>query len=138
MQRLTLVTLTLILAAVAALWATPASASGRASTAVRFALAQVGDRYRMGATGPNVWDCSSLVRAAWRRAGVRLPRTTYAQLRVGRRVARKNLRPGDLVFTSRGHVQIYVGRGRVVEAANQRAGVVKTRIWSFMTARRVG
>lgn len=39
-----------------------------------FASAQVGDAYVLGANGPDAWDCSSLVRAAFAQVGIRLPR----------------------------------------------------------------
>jgi cell wall-associated NlpC family hydrolase len=92
----------------------------RAAKAVAFALAQRGKPYRWGAQGPHAFDCSGLTWAAWRAAGVTIPRTAAGQLadlpRVGGR-----LRPGDLViYRSRGpsgrHVAMVVGRGRMVEA----------------------
>ncbi len=48
---------------------------------------------RLGATGPDAFDCSGLIQAAYRSAGVSLPRTTYAQIDAGRRVARSELLP---------------------------------------------
>ncbi|CAM5739088.1 C40 family peptidase [Streptomyces hirsutus] len=49
-----------------------------------------------------------------------LPRTTYAQINAGRRVARSELRPGDLVFFYSGitHVGLYIGNGRMIHAPN--------------------
>jgi cell wall-associated NlpC family hydrolase len=86
-------------------------------TAVDFARRQLGIPYRWGGTGAGGYDCSGLVQAAWRHAGVGLPRTSMAQARTGTRVSRTALRPGDLVFTDHlGHVQLYVGGGRVIEA----------------------
>jgi len=135
-SRLT-ATLAVVAIALSFLVASPAEAAlTRAQIAVRYALAQRGDRYVFGATGPSAWDCSSLVQAAWRRAGVRIPRTTYAQLRIGRKIWRQYLRPGDLVFTGTGHVQMYVGNGYIVEAANPGVGVVRRKMWGFYTARR--
>jgi hypothetical protein len=96
------------------------AASPRAGRAVAFALAQRGKPYRWGAEGPGAFDCSGLVWAAWRAAGVAIPRTAAAQLaglpRVGGR-----LQPGDLVVyrsdgPSRRHVAMLVDRGRMVEA----------------------
>jgi len=87
--------------------------------AVREALRQRGIWYRWGGTSPRTgFDCSGLVQYAWRKAGVRLPRVTYDMIRSGRAVANiRRVRPGDLLFPSRGHVQMAVGGGRVVEAA---------------------
>ena len=47
--------------------------------AVAFAYAQLGKSYVYGATGPDSYDCSGLVQAAWASAGVSIPRTTYEQ-----------------------------------------------------------
>ncbi|CAM5692018.1 hypothetical protein SVIOM342S_02828 [Streptomyces violaceorubidus] len=76
-------------------------------------------------TGPHAFDCSGLTQAAYRAAGVCLPRTTYAQIDAGRRVPRSELRPGDLVFFYSGisHVGIYVGNGRMIHAPNPSAPV---------------
>ncbi|WP_162799380.1 C40 family peptidase [Nocardioides sp. 616] len=81
------------------------------------ALAQRGDRYVYGATGPNAFDCSGLVQFAYKRAGFpRMPRTSGAQAGHTRRIAKGAMRPGDLMFFANGggvyHVGIFVGRGR--------------------------
>ena len=63
------------------------------------------------------FDCSSLVQMAWAKAGVKLPRTTYDQIKVGSAVSSiKAARPGDLLFPHAGHVQMYLGGGKVIEA----------------------
>jgi cell wall-associated NlpC family hydrolase len=100
----------------------PAASAGgrRAAQAVVFALAQRGKPYRWGAHGPHAYDCSGLTWAAWRAAGVAIPRTAAAQLASLPRV-HGQLRPGDLVVypsdgPSRRHVAMVVGPGRMVEA----------------------
>jgi cell wall-associated NlpC family hydrolase len=96
-------------------------ASGiRAARAVAFALAQRGKPYQWGAEGPHAFDCSGLTWAAWRAAGVTIPRTAAGQLASLPRV-RGQLRPGDLLIyrtdgPTRRHVAMVVGRGRMVEA----------------------
>jgi len=97
-----------------------AGASPRAGRAVAFALAQRGKPYRWGAEGPAAYDCSGLTWAAWRAAGVAIPRTAAAQLDGLPRV-RGQLQPGDLVIyrsdgPTRRHVAMLVGGGRMVEA----------------------
>ncbi|WP_308250784.1 C40 family peptidase [Nonomuraea rhizosphaerae] len=102
-------------------------ASGDARTALEFAFAQVGKPYRYGGTGPNFFDCSGFTQAAWRAAGVSLPRTTYTQWAWGasRRVPLNQLEPGDLLFSrGLGHMGMYVGNGRMVHAP-QTGDVVK-------------
>ncbi len=116
-------------ATVAEVDALPAFAGGgtadpRAVHAVRFALAQQGEPYRWGATGPDRWDCSGLVLRAYGSAGVRVPRTSREQFWAGARVGRADLLPGDLVFLADDpadprtihHVGLYVGDGLMVHA----------------------
>ncbi len=92
--------------------------TGRAAKAVAFAYGAIGKPYQWGATGPSSFDCSGLTQAAWRAAGVSLPRTTYTQINAGQRVARSQLAPGDLVFFYSGisHVGIYIGDGKMIHA----------------------
>jgi cell wall-associated NlpC family hydrolase len=99
--------------------------TSRAAAAVAYAYAKLGSPYIWGAAGPNAFDCSGLAQAAYRSAGVSLPRTTYAQINAGRRVARSELLPGDLVFFYSGisHVGIYVGHGQMIHAPNPSAPV---------------
>ncbi|MET7680136.1 C40 family peptidase [Streptomyces sp. NPDC005423] len=105
--------------------ATADAPDSRAAAAVSYAYQKLGSPYIWGATGPNAFDCSGLVQAAYRSAGVSLPRTTYAQINAGRRVSRTELRPGDLVFFYSGvsHVGIYVGNGEMIHAPNPTAPV---------------
>lgn len=102
-----------------------APATGRASAALSFARAQLGKPYVWGATGPSAYDCSGLTQAAWRAAGVSLPRTTYTQINAGRRVSRSELAPGDLVFFYSGisHVGLYIGGGQMIHAPRPGAPV---------------
>ncbi|MGW5368101.1 NlpC/P60 family protein [Streptomyces sp. NPDC004009] len=97
----------------------------RAAAAVAYAYQKLGSPYVWGATGPDAFDCSGLVQAAYRSAGISLPRTTYAQINAGRRVSRSQLQPGDLVFFYSGisHVGIYIGAGRMIHAPNPSAPV---------------
>lgn len=102
-----------------------AATGSRAARAVSFAYGALGKPYAWGATGPSAYDCSGLTQAAWRSAGVSLPRTTYTQINAGRRVERGELAPGDLVFFYSGvsHVGIYVGGGRMIHAPHPGAPV---------------
>ncbi|MET9493189.1 NlpC/P60 family protein [Streptomyces sp. NPDC006552] len=99
--------------------------NSRAEAAVSYARAALGSPYVWGATGPHAFDCSGLTQAAYRAAGVSLPRTTYAQIDAGRRVSRSQLRPGDLVFFYSGisHVGLYIGGGQMIHAPNPSAPV---------------
>ncbi|MEV6792547.1 NlpC/P60 family protein [Streptomyces sp. NPDC051320] len=94
------------------------TSSGKAAQALAFARAQIGKPYVWGATGPSSYDCSGLTQAAWKAAGVDLPRTTWDQVKVGTRIATKDLRPGDLVFfyDDISHVGMYIGNGMMIHA----------------------
>ncbi|MEV4425065.1 C40 family peptidase [Streptomyces sp. R-07] len=103
--------------------------SGSAAAIVAFARAQIGDAYVSGGTGPNSWDCSGLVQAAYRAAGIDLPRISYEQSSMGTSVSLSNLQPGDILYwgsrSGSYHVAIYVGGGKYVGAQNPSSGVVE-------------
>ena len=100
-------------------------ASGRAGAAVSYAMAQVGDAYVYGATGPSAFDCSGLTMMAWAQAGVSLPHSSSAQMGSGTPVSQSDLQPGDLVFyySPVSHVGMYIGNGMIAHAANPGDGV---------------
>ncbi|MEU1277893.1 C40 family peptidase [Streptomyces sp. NPDC005805] len=108
--------------------ASSAPASGSAATVVSFLKAQLGDAYILGATGPNAWDCSSLVQAAFRQVGVELPRVSQDQSVAGTQVGTSNLQVGDILYWggagSAYHTGVYIGNGQYLDAANPSKGVV--------------
>lgn len=103
-------------------------ASGRAAIAVREAYRQLGKPYKWGAAGPDRFDCSGLTMWVWGKAGVSLPHQSRAQYAGGRKVAKSDLRPGDLTFYGSPihHVAIYVGGGKMISSP-QTGDVVKLR-----------
>ena len=85
---------------------------------VSFALAQRGKPYVWGAEGPDSYDCSGLMMAAWAKGGVQIPRVTADQVHTGVAVSSlAAMQPGDLMFIpgSDGtmarprHVGMYIG-----------------------------
>jgi hypothetical protein len=106
------------------------------ATALRFALGQLGKPYLYAATGPAAYDCSGFTQAAYRAAGVALPRTSRQQYLLLPKVPLAQARPGDLLFWATDprnaatihHVAIYAGAGMMVDAP---------RTGSFVTLRRV-
>ncbi|WP_159771907.1 C40 family peptidase [Streptomyces sp. HM190] len=90
----------------------------KAAKTLAFARAQIGKPYVWGATGPGSYDCSGLTQAAWKAAGVDLPRTTYDQVKAGTTVSLAAARPGDLIFfyDNIGHVGLYIGNGMMIHA----------------------
>lgn len=103
--------------------------------------------YRYGGLSKRGVDCSGFVYLTFRdRLGFILPRTTDAQLGVGRTVAKDDLQPGDLVFFKTGfeqlHVGIYAGGGRFLHVSTEdgvRYSWLRNTYWSdhYLTARRL-
>ncbi|MEU5131113.1 NlpC/P60 family protein [Streptomyces californicus] len=107
--------------------------TAKAEKVLAFARAQIGKPYVWGASGPASYDCSGLTQAAWREAGVTLPRTTWDQVEFGTRVATSDLKPGDLVFfyDDISHVGIYKGEGMMIHAPKPGANVREESIYSM-------
>lgn len=93
---------------------------------VAYALAQKGKPYIWAASGPNGFDCSGLVLAAWRQVGVGMYHNAAVMWRTEVvHIKRSQLAPGDLVFyNGLGHVGMYIGNGKVIHAP-QRGDVVR-------------
>jgi peptidoglycan DL-endopeptidase CwlO len=105
----------------------PCASSEVAGRAIQYALGEVGKPYVWGATGPNAYDCSGLMLRSYEAAGITLPRVARQQYWAGTHVPVRQAQPGDLLFwgydtsnpDSIHHVAMYLGNGRMVEAANQ-------------------
>jgi peptidoglycan DL-endopeptidase CwlO len=98
--------------------------SSQADQAVAFAYAQLGKPYEWGGTGPDAYDCSGLVQAAWAAAGVSIPRTTYEQWASLPSIPMSDLEPGDLIlYNGESHVAMYVGDGYIIDAPHTGAFV---------------
>ncbi|MFE7238500.1 NlpC/P60 family protein [Streptomyces sp. NPDC057580] len=107
------------------------SATTKAEKVLAFARDQIGKPYVWGATGPSSYDCSGLTQAAWKAAGVDIPRTTWDQVKIGTRIATADLQPGDLVFfyDDISHVGIYKGDGMMIHAPKPGANVREESIY---------
>ncbi|MGY1691667.1 C40 family peptidase [Geodermatophilus sp. SYSU D01105] len=118
-----------------------AAPSAQVAEVLEAALAQVGDDYVWGGTGPNGFDCSGLTSFAFRAAGVSLPHSSRAQSGMGAAVSRSQLQPGDLVFFGSPvyHVGIYVGGGKMVHARTfgQPVAVTSVDMAGYSGARRI-
>lgn len=114
-------------------------AFGRTKTAIDFAIAQLGDPYVYGGTGPSAWDCSGLVMMAFRAAGVALPRVVGPQMAAAKPVPMDSIQPGDLVaYGDMSHIGIYLGKGKVIHAPHPGRSVEITGLNHFSRAGRVG
>ncbi|MBF9130180.1 C40 family peptidase [Plantactinospora sp. S1510] len=120
----------------------------KALGAMRYALAQRGDPYLWGAEGPDRFDCSGLMLAAYLSQGKRIPRVSRDQYNGTRNqsVAREALLPGDLIFFASGrswttihHVGMYIGGGKMVHSPTTGEVVKVSTVWwsRFYAATRV-
>jgi cell wall-associated NlpC family hydrolase len=102
-------------------------ADRKRSSLVRVALNQRGERYIAGRSGPGAFDCSGFTKYVYKKAtGKNLPHYSGAQMNRSKRVNKKNLKPGDLLFYGGGgsqHVSMYIGKGKMIHATNPRSGV---------------
>jgi cell wall-associated NlpC family hydrolase len=124
-------------------------AAPEAKKAVEYALAQLGDPYVWGAEGPDTFDCSGLVQAAYDYAGVSLPRVAADQFNATRDkpVDTEKLLPGDLLYwwddpgnwRSVYHTGMYLGDGKMIQAPRTGDVVKISSIWfeNFAGAHRV-
>ncbi|HEX3287687.1 MAG TPA: NlpC/P60 family protein [Mycobacterium sp.] len=102
---------------------------GRGGKVVAFAYDQLGKPYVWAADGPDSYDCSGLVEAAYRSVGVSLPHNAAMQYHAISHISRSQLSPGDLVFYSNlGHVAIYIGGGMVIHAPQPGENVKKASV----------
>jgi cell wall-associated NlpC family hydrolase len=109
-----------------------AGAPGKAARgAVALAQAYLGTPYVWGGESPAGFDCSGLAQYVYAKMGIDIPRTTFDQFKTGASVPKSRLRPGDLVFfagsdgstSNPGHVGIYIGHGKFIEAPHSGATV---------------
>lgn len=95
-------------------------ASEKGDAVVEYAKNFVGNRYRYGGSSlTNGTDCSGFTRGVYKKFGKRLPHSSSAQRRYGKKVKGgiKNAQAGDLICYS-GHVAIYMGNNKIVHASN--------------------
>lgn len=100
---------------------------------VNFALQFIGNPYVWGGTSlTNGADCSGFVQSIYAQFGYSLPRVAEAQAGYGMQIPISSAEPGDLIFYARNgyvyHVSMYIGNGKVVQAANRKAGIITSGI----------
>lgn len=104
---------------------------------IRQARRHLGTRYVLSPPGTcrafRKEDCSCHTKVVFRKFGKRLPDHPARQWKRGRRVAKANVRPGDLVFFKENgryitHVGIYSGNGNVIHASSYFGKVVESKM----------
>ncbi|MFD8223129.1 NlpC/P60 family protein [Streptomyces massasporeus] len=98
---------------------------------IAFARAQIGRPCVWGAVGPGSYDAPGLTQAAWKAAGVTLPRTAEAQWRAGMQVTLADVQVGDLVFfhDDLRHVGICSGSGTMIHAPGPGARICEESVF---------
>jgi len=92
----------------------------------------LGGKYVWGGTQPKGFDCSGYVKYLYAQQGIHLPRTAYAQSKVGKYVSKYHLKKGDLLFflTDKKrhipitHVGMYIGNDKFIHAASRKKGII--------------
>ena len=110
----------------------PVAGSANGSSIVAIAMQYQGVPYVSGGTDPSGWDCSGFVQYVYARAGISLPRTSYAQGAAGTLVSAAEAQPGDIVYYGY-HVGIYAGGGMMIDAGTPATGTVYRPIWGSPT-----
>jgi hypothetical protein len=106
------------------------AATGSGSKLENTVESLLGTKYRYGGTTTKGFDCSGFVRYVFDKLGIDLPRSSREQYKIGQKVAKDELRVGDLVFFNTNgkgvsHVGIYMGDGRFVHSSTNK-GVTYT------------
>ena len=103
--------------------------SSKGAQIAKIAKQYVGVRYRSGGGSPSGFDCSGFTSYVYKKAGVaKLPRSSSAQRHSGKVVSRSKARAGDLIWT-RGHVAIYLGNGKQIDAPRPGKAIQVRSIW---------
>jgi hypothetical protein len=98
------------------------------------AKSQLGKRYKFGGTSPKRgFDCSGLTWYSHKKNGINIPRQSSDQFKSGKRISRKDLKPGDLVFfetyrSGASHVGIYTGGDNFIHSLNRNTTVAIQRL----------
>ena len=100
---------------------TPDASEAVVTKIVRYALAQQGKPYVFATAGPDTFDCSGLISAAYRQVGVGVPAYTFTLATLGRAVDPKNepIKPGDLIFVRGGRPPRDLGHAGIAISATE-------------------
>lgn len=107
--------------------AAPQAASG--SSIVDTARSGIGVRYVYAGSTRSGWDCSGFTSWVYAQHGISLPHSASGQRAMGTTISASEARPGDLVYTP-GHVGIYAGNGRIIDAGTSAGTTSERSMWS--------
>lgn len=118
--------------------------SNKGEEIANFAKQYIGYRYVYGGSTPKGgFDCSGLTMYVYKQFGINLPHSATAQSKIGTKIEKSNIQPGDLVFfsdyktyTGIGHVGIYIGDNKFVHASTEKTGVITSSLTSASYTKR--
>lgn len=120
--------------------------SDNISLVIKYARKELDKPYLWGAIGPNSFDCSGLIYYVYKKVGIDVPRTSKEQSKIGKRVSKSELQPGDLLFydtdgSGVSHVSMYIGDGKMIQSSNAGVNIsdVDRKYWAdrYLFAKRV-
>lgn len=90
-----------------------------------------GTKYQLGGDSKEGIDCSGLTRRIYREVyGIELPRRTYEQVKIGSRIERNDLKPGDIVYFkpegTGSHTAVYLGETLFINASTAKGVIIST------------
>lgn len=94
------------------------------------AKSKLGKTYKWGGDGPYQYDCSGFTKEVFAETGIKIPRISREQAKMGQRIPKNQLKKGDLIFfhskksTLVDHVGIYLGNGKFIHASRFHKRVV--------------
>jgi phenylalanyl-tRNA synthetase beta subunit len=106
-------------------------------------------KYKYGASttfsAPGEFDCSSFIKWLYRQMGINIPRVTIEQIDLGQEIAKKNIKPGDLIFTKGlkphvnekhpkgvGHVGLYIGNRKIIHISSKAKTITEESLAKFL------
>ena len=113
---------------------TKKQATTKGEEIVAYAMKFLGKPYVYGGSSPSGFDCSGFTSYVYKHFGYTISRSSVAQASEGKKVAKKDLQPGDLVIyknqslTRVGHVGLYIGNNKMIHASEPGVGVIITDI----------
>lgn len=103
----------------------------------KIAKSKLGKKYKWGGTGPYTYDCSGFTKAVFAKNGIKIPRVSKKQAKIGKKVSKSHLKKGDLIFfndkkSSRvSHVGIYLGKGKFIHASRFHKRIVISKLREY-------
>lgn len=104
----------------------------KVATVLKYAKAQLGKPYKLGATGPGSFDCSGLTQSSYKQVGITIARKSTSQHNGFKEVSASDRKAGDLIWwTGIAHVGLYAGDGQIIDASGSQDKVVQRAVYTY-------